>query len=331
MKKKTKKPKKVAVLTSGGDAPGMNAAIRSVVRCAIYNDLEVFGVRYGYEGLIDGDFIKMNARSVSNILSKGGTMLKTARSERFMKKSGRGKAYSSLKRYAIDSLVVIGGNGSFKGAHKFSIEHKNIQVIGIPGTIDNDVAGTDYTIGASTAVNTALSAIDKIRDTVSSMERIYVVEVMGRVEPFIAISVGLAGGAEDVLFPSSRYKIEDMYDDIRKGREKGKVSWIVIVSEGVAKASEISDLISKNTGYMARSVVLGYVQRGGSPDAYDRILASRMGAHAIEAVLKGESDKMVGIESHSVRLVTFDHACKRTKDKLNMEKKLYELTKVLAI
>jgi len=329
--RKKQRPEKIAVLTSGGDAPGMNACIRSVVRCAIYNGLEVYGVRYGYEGLINGDFVKMNARSVSNILSKGGTMLKTARSEKFMRKEGRQKAYDSLEKYGIKSLLVIGGNGSFKGAHKFCLEHKEFKVIGIPATIDNDVAGTDYTIGASTAVNTALDAIDKIRDTVTSMERIYVVEVMGRVEPYIAISVGLAGGAEDVLFPSNKYKIEDMFEDIKKGRAKGKVSWIIVVSEGVAKAQEIADLITKNTGFTARSVVLGYIQRGGSPDAFDRIRASRMGAHGVDAILKGETDKMVGMEGHRVRLIRFEEAYKRVDEKLTIERKLYKLTKVLAI
>ncbi len=322
--------KRIAVLTSGGDAPGMNACLRSVVRCAVYNKLEVFGVLYGYEGLINGDFVKMNARSVSNILSKGGTILKTARSKRFKTKEGRIKAYKSLRKHKIDGLIVIGGNGSFRGAHEFCREH-GINIIGVPGTIDNDVSGTDYTIGASTALNTALGAIDKIRDTVTSMERIYVIEVMGRKEPFIAIRVGLAGGAEDVLFPFTEYNIDDMCDDIKKGRAKGKVSWIIVVSEGVAKAAEVADIIGKNTGYEVRSVVLGYIQRGGSPDAFDRILASRMGAAGVEALVKGETDKMVGIESHQVRFISMERAFERDEEKLKLERELYKLTRVLAI
>lgn len=322
--------KRIAVLTSGGDAPGMNACLRSVVRCAVYNNLQVYGVLYGYEGLIKGDFIKMNARSVSNILTKGGTILKTARSKTFRTKEGRIKAYRFLRKYKIDGLIVIGGNGSFRGAHELYKEH-GINIIGVPGTIDNDVSGTDYTIGASTALNTALEAIDKIRDTVTSMERIYIVEVMGRKEPFIAVRVGLAGGAEDVLFPFTEYNIDDMCDDIKKGRAKGKVSWIIVVSEGVAKAPEVADIIEKKTGYEVRSVVLGYIQRGGTPDAFDRILASRMGAASVEALVKGETDKMVGIESHQVRFVSMERAFETDDKKLKLERELYKLTRVLAI
>lgn len=322
--------KRIALLTSGGDAPGMNACIRSVVRYSAYSKLEVYGILYGYDGLIKGDFVKMDARSVSNILSKGGTIIKTARSEEFMKKRGRLKAYKSLKKHKIDGLVVIGGNGSFKGAHILYKEH-GVNIIGVPGTIDNDVSGTDYTIGASTALNTALNAIDKIRDTVTSMERIYIVEVMGRKEPFIAIRVGLAGGAEDVLFPYTEFNIDDMCDDIRIGRAKGKVSWIIVVSEGVAKAQEVADIITKNTGYEAKAVVLGYVQRGGSPDAFDRILASRMGAAGVEALVNDQTDKMVGIESDEIRLVPFESATEKTNKKLRLERELYKLTKILAI
>ncbi len=322
--------KRIAVLTSGGDAPGMNACLRSVVRCAVYNNLQVYGVLYGYEGLIKGDFIKMNARSVSNILTKGGTILKTARSKTFRTKEGRIKAYRFLRKYKIDGLIVIGGNGSFRGAHELYKEH-GINIIGVPGTIDNDVSGTDYTIGASTALNTALEAIDKIRDTVTSMERIYIIEVMGRKEPFIAVRVGLAGGAEDVLFPFTEYNIDDMCDDIKKGRAKGKVSWIIVVSEGVAKAPEVADIIGKKTGYEVRSVVLGYIQRGGTPDAFDRILASRMGAASVEALVKGETDKMVGIESHQVRFVSMERAFETDDKKLKLERELYKLTRVLAI
>ena len=322
--------KRIAVLTSGGDAPGMNACIRSVVRAAVYNNLEVCGIMRGYEGLITGDFIEMNARSVSNILSRGGTILKTSRSKEFMTKAGRQKAYNSLKKYKIDGLVVIGGNGSFRGAYKLCKEHK-INIIGVPGTIDNDVAGTDYTIGASTALNTALDAIDKIRDTVSSMERIYVVEVMGRKEPFIAVRSALAGGAEEVLYPGGKYSINDMCKDIKAGWCKGKQSWIIVVSEGVAKATKISKIIHQKTGYDVRPLVLGYIQRGGSPDAFDRILASIMGAQAVKALIKGETDKMVCVVSHSVRLLPMARSFKDDVKKLKIEDSLYGLLKILAI
>jgi len=322
--------KRIAVLTSGGDAPGMNACVRSIVRSAIYNNLEIYGVMRGYEGLISGDFKKMDARSVSSILTRGGTILKTARCEEFMTAEGRNKAYRSLKKNKIDGLVVIGGNGSFKGAHTLYREHK-VNVIGVPGTIDNDVGESDYTIGSSTALNTALHAIDHIRDTVSSMERIYVIEVMGREEAFLAIRVGLAGGAEDVLFPYNTYDIGKMCDDIREGRSKGKISWIIVVAEGAAKAQDVEKVIEENTGYEARSIVLGHVQRGGSPDAFDRILASRMGAASVEGLIKGKTDKMVGIKSDEICFIPLKKASIKDEKKTRLEKELYELTKVLAI
>ena len=321
---------KIAVLCSGGDAPGMNPCVRSVVRCAIYNNLKVCGVIRGYEGLIKGDFVDLNARSVSNILTRGGTVIKTARSKEFMTKKGREKAGKMLETFNIDGLVVIGGNGSFQGAYMLCKETKR-RAIGIPGTIDNDVSGTDYTIGASTALDTALNAIDKIRDTVSSMERIYVVEVMGRKEPFIAIRSGLAGGAEEVLFPGSGYNADDMCDDIKKGWEKGKESWIIVVAEGAAKAESVANKIRKKTGYESRSIVLGYIQRGGSPNAFDRILASRMGAHAVKALLEGETNKMISIRSDDMKLSPLKDAFKKDMKKMKLEKRMYELTKVLAI
>lgn len=322
--------KRIGVLTSGGDAPGMNACIRSVVRSAVYRKIEVFGFYKGYEGLINNSFEKMGARSVSNILSKGGTILKTARSSEFRTPEGRIKAARTLKRNRIDGLVVIGGNGSYMGAHVLAEEH-NIKVIGAPGTIDNDIHDTDYTIGASTALNTALDAIDKIRDTVTSMERIYVVEVMGRKEAFLAIRVGLAGGAEDILYPSNDYQMCDICDDIIAGRKKGKVSWIVVVSEGAAKASDVSELIKEETGFEVRPIVLGHVQRGGSPEAFDRILASRMGAKAVEALVAGETDKSVGIRSDEMCLIPLTKAYTVDKKKAKLEKELYDLTKILAI
>lgn len=327
---KRKIKKRIALLTSGGDAPGMNAAIRSIVRTAVYNNLEVYGVRRGYAGLIEGDFIEMNPRTVSNIVTRGGTILKTSRCEEFKTQEGQRKAVAQLKRYKIDDLIVIGGNGSFRGAHILAKDW-GISVIGIPGTIDNDLTGTDYTVGADTAVNTALQAIDKIRDTVHSMERIFVVEVMGREEGFIAIRVGLTGGAEDILVPDTEYNITNMCDDIREGRKKGKISWIIVVSEGVASAEDVAQLIHENTGFEVRSITLGHVQRGGSPTAMDRLLGLRFGAAAVDALLRGETDKMVGIETDEIVLTDFEAACKHSRKKLDLDRELYRLTKILAI
>lgn len=321
--------KRIGILTSGGDAPGMNAAIRSTVRCAIDKGLEVKGIMRGYEGLIENEVIEMNARSVSNILSRGGTILKTARSKEFMTKKGRQKAFDNIKKNELDALVIIGGNGSFKGAHALWKEFK-VRSIGIPGTIDNDITGSDYTVGAHTAVNTALDAIDKIRDTVTSMERIYVVEVMGRDEPFIAIRVGLAGGAEEVLFPGTKYSINNMCSEIKKGREKGKLSWIIVVSEGVANAGDVSKTIEKITGFSVRPLVLGHIQRGGSPEAYDRVLASILGCEAISALLRGHTDAMVGLVSDQPKITPYEKAIKPDKEKTLIDKRIYKLTKVLA-
>ena len=325
-----KTEKRIALLTSGGDAPGMNAAIRSVVRTAVYNGVKVFAVRRGYAGLIEGDFVAMNPRSVSNIITEGGTILKTSRCEEFKTREGQKKAVAQLKKYKIDSLIVIGGNGSFRGAHILGNEW-GVSVIGIPGTIDNDLTGTDYTIGADTAVNTALDSIDKIRDTVHSMERIFVVEVMGREEGFIAIRVGLTGGAEDIIVPDTEYNIEDMCDDIREGREKGKINWIIVVSEGVASAKDVAQLIHENTGFEVRSITLGHVQRGGSPTAMDRLLGLRFGAAAVDAFLKGEKGKMVGIEADDIILTDFETACKPCRKKKDLDRELYKLTKMLSI
>ncbi len=320
----------IAVLTSGGDAPGMNAAIRSIVRTAVFRGVVVHGVRRGYEGLIDDDIIPMNARSVSNILSMGGTMLKTSRSKRFFKKSFRKKAGENLRNRGINGLLVVGGNGSFRGADLFSKE-TGTTAVGIPGTIDNDITGSDYTIGAETAVGTALDAIDKIRDTVTSMERIYVIEVMGREEPFIAIRVGLAGGAEDILFPNNSYSVDKMCRDMHHGRERGKISWIIVVSEGAARAHDVAERIKKKTGYEVRSVVLGHVQRGGSPVSFDRILGTRMGSAAVEKLVKDKKSGMVGIVADKATFVDFKTACRHDRDKIKLDKQLYKLTKMMAI
>ncbi len=322
--------RKIALLTSGGDAPGMNAAVRSVVRTAICQGLETVGALKGYQGLVNADFIPLQLRSVSNIINRGGTILKTARCAEFFEKEGRKKANEHLKKNKIDGLIVIGGNGSFCGAHLLALEH-NFPVIGVPGTIDNDIAGTDFSIGSDTAVNTALEAIDKIRDTVSSMERIFVVEVMGRKEGYIALRVGLAGGAEDVLIPQTEYDIERMCEDISKGRKRGKVSWIIVVSEGVAGSKDVASLIEELTGFETRSITLGHIQRGGSPTAIDRILASRLGAEAVKALLAGERDKMVGMTGETIKLIDFSSACAQGREKRNkLDKEIYGLIRVLA-
>jgi 6-phosphofructokinase 1 len=317
-------------MTSGGDAPGMNAAIRSVVRAGVYNGIMVYGVMRGYEGLIDDDIVPMDARSVSNILSRGGTMLKTSRSKRFFKKETRETAGYNLKRRGIGGLIIIGGNGSFRGADLLARE-SGIPIVGIPGTIDNDICGSDFTIGAETAVGTALDAIDKIRDTVTSMERIYVVEVMGRDEPFIAIRVGIAGGAEDIVFPGKKLNIKKMCDDIKKGHKRGKISWIIVVSEGAAKAKDVAKRIKKKTGFEVREVTLGHIQRGGSPFAFDRVLGTRLGAASVEKLLKSKKSGMVGVVSSKLTFVDFKTACRHDKDKMKLDKELYGLTEIMAI
>ena len=321
--------KNIALLTSGGDAPGMNAAIRSVVRTAIFKGLKVKGILRGYEGLIKNEFIDMDSRCVSNILGRGGTVLKTARSLEFMTDKGQEKASRNLKEQAIDGLVVIGGNGSLQGA--IALEEKwDVTTVGIPGTIDNDLGGTDYTIGSHTSVDTVLSAVDKIRDTVTSMERIYVVEVMGREEPYIAIMAGLAGGAEEVLYPGMDMNVDIMAGNIDKAEKSGKKSWIIIVSEGFGKAHDIAAEIKDITGRSVRGITLGHIQRGGAPNAPDRVLASRLGAYAIEEMLKGVRGKMAGISSNSLRMVPYKTACfERQKDK-ELNNSLYSLTKLLA-
>ena len=292
----TKKIKKIAVLTSGGDSSGMNAAVRSVVRTAIYSGIKVAGVFKGYQGLINADIAELDRRSVSNIITKGGTILKTARSKEFLTKKGRTQAAQNIKKFGIDGIVVIGGNGSYQGAHALYKEHK-IPCIGVPGTIDNDINGTDFTIGSDTAVNVALDAIDKIRDTVTSMERIFVVEVMGRDCGYIAMRTAVAGGAEEVFVPELKLDINKTCREINTAYKKGKISWILIVSEGSGKAQHFSKIINNKTGFETRVTILGHIQRGGSPTASDRILASRLGSEAVKLLIKGEKDKAVGIIS----------------------------------
>jgi 6-phosphofructokinase 1 len=317
--------KRIGVLTSGGDGPGMNATIRSVVRYSLYRGLEVMGIFRGYAGLINEEMKLFNHRSVSNIVNHGGTILKTARCPKFMTKEGRVRAAEVVRKNKIDGLVLIGGNGTYQGGIEFIREH-GIPCIGVPGTIDNDINGTDSTIGSDTAVNTALEAIDKIRDTATSMERIFVVEVMGRDSGFIAMQVALGGGAEDVLVPERKFDIDAMCHDMVEGNIRGKISWIIVVAEGAAKADDIAKKITDMTSLETRVVVLGHVQRGGTPTARDRILGATLGAAAVDLLIKGESGKAVGVISNELNVVTLEEAVKPRPTKINQ---LYELLKVL--
>ncbi|WP_050616030.1 6-phosphofructokinase [Bacillus testis] len=294
--------KRIGVLTSGGDAPGMNAAVRAVVRKAIYHDLEVYGIYQGYQGLMNGNIKKLELGSVGDIIQRGGTMLYSARCPEFKTKEGQLLGIEQLKKHGIDALVVIGGDGSYMGA-KALTEH-GFPCIGVPGTIDNDIPGTEFTIGFDTALNTVIDAIDKIRDTATSHERAYVVEVMGRDAGDIALWAGLAGGAESIIIPEDNFDINDIVSKLKRGHERGKKHSIIIVAEGVGSASEISKQIEEMTSFETRMTVLGHVQRGGSPTAVDRVLASRLGAKAVELLLEGKGGRAVGIEKNE--LVDYD-------------------------
>ena len=296
--------KRIGVLTSGGDSPGMNAAVRAVVRTAIYHGLEVFGIERGYAGLIDGCIEPMGPRSVSGIINRGGTILRSARCKPFYEKKGRAQAAKQLKKYEIEGLAVIGGDGSYQGAQLLHAEH-GIRCIGIPGTIDNDIGGTDFTIGYDTALNIAMEAIDRIRDTAASHDRIFFVEVMGRHSGYLAMMSGIAGGAEDILVPETPTDINKLIDDLRKAKEKGKTSSIVVVAEGddAGKAIDVMKKVQETEEFPnVRAAVIGHLQRGGSPTAFDRILASRLGLKAVEALIDGETGKMTGISGHRVVL-----------------------------
>ncbi|SDY02361.1 6-phosphofructokinase [Lutibacter oricola] len=323
--------KKIAVLTSGGDAPGMNAAIRAVVRACTYYRIDCIGVYRGYEGLIEGDFKDMSARDVSNTINKGGTILKSARSQEFRTEEGREKAYKQLKDAGIGALVVIGGDGTFTGAMKL-IEEFNFPVVGIPGTIDNDIYGTDNTIGYDTALNTVVEVIDKIRDTASSHNRLFFIEVMGRDAGFIALNTGIGAGAEEILIPEKDLGIDKLEESLDASREKGKSSSIVVVSEGdkIGKnVFELADYIKeKYPFYDIRVSVLGHMQRGGSPSCYDRVLASRLGVAAVEALLDRSTGVMVGVTNNQVTTVGLNKAIKMNHD-INRELlKVAEITSV---
>ncbi|MFM7857662.1 MAG: 6-phosphofructokinase [Flammeovirgaceae bacterium] len=299
---------KIGVFTSGGDAPGMNAAIRAVVRAAIYYKKEVYGIMQGYEGMIDGDIVKLGARSVGNIIQRGGTILKTARSLEFRTPEGRAKAFQNLKKNGIDALVAIGGDGTFTGLHKFYEEYQ-IPSICIPGTIDNDLAGTDYTIGFDTATNTAVDAIDKIRDTAISHNRLFFIEVMGRNSGYIAINCGIAGGAVSTIIPEESMTMEELFAKLDEGGKTNKKSSLIVVAEGskIGNAMELANKFSERNNYLDIKVtILGHLQRGGAPTYFDRVLASKMGVAAVEGLLNGEKDVMVGIRNNQIVYNPFD-------------------------
>jgi len=307
------KIKKIGVLTSGGDAPGMNAAIRGVTRTAIYNGLEVIGIRHGYHGMIHNHMVQLKAHSVSDTLAKGGTILKTARSKEFMEPEGRKQAYDNLKAEGIDAVVVIGGDGSLTGARVFCDEYYDIPFIGIPGTIDNDIYGTDYTIGYDTALNTVVEAVDKIRDTAGSHNRLFFIEVMGRDAGFIALKSGIACGAEAILIPEVHGQVDDLKEYLEKGFKRKKSSNIIIVAEGDEEggAFAIAEKVKEDfKDYDTRVSVLGHIQRGGTPSAHDRVSASKMGYAAVEALMDDQKSIMVGFHNNEITHVPFSKVIK---------------------
>jgi 6-phosphofructokinase 1 len=321
--------KKLAVLTTGGDCPGLNAAIRAVVRTSIYHGLEVTGVLHGYDGLIAGDFIAMDNASVSNILQRGGTILKTARSDRFKTEEGMKSAADHLKKNSVDALIVIGGDGSFRGAEKFSSLH-GVTVMGIPKTIDNDIFGTDYSIGFDTAVNTVIQAVDKIRDTAASHDRLFFVEVMGRDSGMIALISGIAVGAEAILIPETETRVDQLVKVLERGWQRKKTSMIVIVAEGdeAGGAYKIAEEVKKKFNqFDTRVSILGHMQRGGSPTVADRVLASRLGVAAIEGLLEGRKNEMAGVLDNKVVFTPLKEVIAHKKE---MDKSLVNIAQILS-
>jgi 6-phosphofructokinase 1 len=323
--------KKIGVLTSGGDSPGMNAAIRSVVRTCAYHNIECVGIYRGFQGMIEGDFKEMGPRSVNNIVNKGGTILKSARSKEFMTPEGRKKAHDNLKNAGIDALVIIGGDGSFTGGLVFNKEY-NFPIMGIPGTIDNDIFGTSHTLGFDTALNTVVEAIDKIRDTASSHNRLFFVEVMGRDAGHIALNAGIGAGAEDILIPEENLGLERLLESLRKSKTSGKSSSIVVVAEGdkIGKnVFELGDYVEENMPeYDVRVSVLGHMQRGGSPSCFDRVLASRLGVKAVESLLEGKSNFMVGLINDKVELTPLEQAVKGHSE---IDRELLRVSEIVSI
>lgn len=309
--------KRIGVMTSGGDSPGMNAAIRAVVRACAYYKVECVGYYRGFQGMIENDYEVLDARSVRNIISRGGTILKSARSKEFLTKEGRQKAADNLKTAKVDAMVLIGGDGTFRGGKILREEH-NIAIIGVPGTIDNDIYGTNYTIGYDTALNTVVEAIDKIRDTASSHNRLFFIEVMGRDAGFIALNSGIGAGAEEILIPEENLGLERLLDSLKRSRNSGKTSSIVVVSEGdkIGKnVFQLAEYITENfPDYDARVTVLGHIQRGGSPSCFDRVLASRLCVKAVELLLEGKTDLMVGFKNNRVESCSLEKALKSKPD-----------------
>ncbi|OQP56347.1 6-phosphofructokinase [Niastella populi] len=324
-----KKVTKIGVLTSGGDSPGMNAAIRAVVRTGNYYGLDVFGIMRGYSGIIENDIVPMHSRSVANIIQRGGTILKTARCKEFFQPEGRKKAYENLKKLGIDGLVIIGGDGSFRGADIFSREF-DIPCIGLPGTIDKDIAGTDFTIGFDTAVNTAVEAIDKIRDTADAHDRLFIIEVMGRDAGYIALHSGIATGAEHILIPERKTDIEELVASLQEKERRKKLVNMVVVAEGdeFGGANEVAKVVKERLPFTdTRVCILGHIQRGGSPTCLDRLIASRMGYAAVESLLEGRHNVMVGILNNRMHYTLLERAVK-SKQKISDE--WIKIVKILA-
>jgi 6-phosphofructokinase 1 len=325
----SKKVSKIGVLTSGGDSPGMNAAIRAVVRTGLYHNLEVFGIMRGYSGMVDDDIFKMEGRSVANIIQRGGTILKTARCMEFMEYEGRKKAFKNLQKRGIDGLVIIGGDGSFRGAQIFSNEF-DIPCIGLPGTIDKDIAGTDFTIGFDTAVNTAVEAIDKVRDTADAHDRLFIIEVMGRDAGYIALHSGIATGAENILIPERKTNVDEIILSLAEKEKRKKLVNLIIVAEGdeFGGANELSNYIKEKLPNLeTRVCILGHIQRGGSPSCIDRVLASRMGYHAVESLIEGRHNVFVGIQNNKMHYTPLNEAVKK-KQRINEE--WMKIVKILA-
>ncbi len=320
---------KIGVLTSGGDAPGMNACLRAVVRTGIYHGMEVFGIMRGYSGMVENDIVKMESRSVANIIQRGGTILKTSRSKEFLTPEGRKTAYSNLKKLGINGLVVIGGDGSFRGAQTFSNEF-DIPCIGLPGTIDKDIAGTDFTIGFDTAVNTAVEAIDKIRDTADAHDRLFIIEVMGRDAGYIALHSGIATGAENILIPEKKTDIDDLISQLAEKERRKKLVNLIVVAEGgeFGGANEIREIIQKRMPQQeARVCILGHIQRGGSPSCFDRLIASRMGYSAVECLREGKHNVFVGIVNNRMHYIPLNEAVKK---KQRISEEWMKVVKILA-
>ncbi|NLZ38167.1 MAG: 6-phosphofructokinase [Firmicutes bacterium] len=318
--------RRIGVLTSGGDAPGMNAAIRAIVRKAIYHGLEVLGFRRGFQGLMSGEYTLMRLGSVADIIHRGGTILLTARAPEFEKESGQQKALQVIANCGLDALLVIGGDGSFRGAA--ALEKLGVPTIGVPATIDNDIAFTDYTIGFNTAVNNVTDAINKVRDTATSHERVYVIEVMGRTSGYIALAAGLAGGAESILVPEIPFDLSAVVERLQRGVKRGKLHSIILVAEGAASAFSVAEIIKEKTKMDVRVTILGHVQRGGTPTAFDRILASRLGAEAVDLLRSGRHGRMLGFVDGKICSTPLEKALSA---KRKFPADIYQLAAILAI